>query len=50
MLKPVVGFILSMIEFDSFATTTQKLKTPLGYVSNMAKYIKRKFFGGVKVP
>jgi len=47
MLKPAIGFVLSTIEFDSFATTIEKLKTPLGHVSNMAKCIRRKIFGGL---
>jgi hypothetical protein len=35
MLKPAIGFVLSMFEFDSFATTIENLKTPLGHVSNI---------------
>ncbi len=49
MLKHAARFVLSTIEFDSFAIVIEKMKTPLGHVSNMAKYIKRKNFGGLKL-
>jgi hypothetical protein len=49
MLKLVARFVLNTIEFDFFATIIEKLKTPLIHVSNMAKYIRKKIFGGLKL-
>ena len=45
MLKPVASYGLTSDEFDVFANTIESLKLPLGLVSNMAQYIRKKKFG-----
>jgi hypothetical protein len=37
-----------MSEFDYFATTIENLKTPLGHILVMGKYVGKKNFGGLK--
>jgi hypothetical protein len=48
MLKPIAPYVLTPSEFDTFVTTIENLWTPLGHVSMMGKYIKKKFFGNLK--
>ena len=48
MLKPVAPYVLTNDEFDVFANTISSLKPPTGLVSNMAQYIRKKSFGGLK--
>ena len=48
MLKPAAPYVLTNEEFDTFANTMESLKPPLGLVSNMAQYIRKKKFGGLK--
>jgi hypothetical protein len=48
MLKPAAPYVLTNDEFDAFANTIESLKPPTGLVSNMAQYIRKKKFGGLK--
>jgi len=48
MLKPATPYVLTNVEFDTFAIVIKNLKTPSGHVSAMAQYIKPKTFGGLK--
>ena len=48
MLKPATPYVLTSDEFDVFASTIESLKPPSGLVSNMAQYIRKKKFGGLK--
>ena len=48
MLKPAAPYVLTNEEFDAFATIIESLKPPTGLVSNMAQYIRKKKFGGLK--
>lgn len=48
MLKPMAPYVLITSDFDSFATTIKNLKTHLGYVLVMGKYIRKNNFGGLK--
>jgi hypothetical protein len=36
MLKLAAPYVLTMVEFDTFAFISENLKTPLGHVSAMA--------------
>jgi hypothetical protein len=33
------SYVLTIVEFETFSTTIENLKTPLGHVSPMGKYI-----------
>jgi hypothetical protein len=48
MLKLAAPYVLTNDEFDAFANTIESLKPPIGLVSNMAQYIRKKKFGGLK--
>ncbi len=48
MLKLVAPYVLTLSEFDTFTTTIENLRTPLGHVFVMGKYIKKKNFGNLK--
>jgi len=48
MLKPAAPYVLSSEEFHIFASTIESLKAPSGHISNMAQYIRKKNFGGLK--
>jgi hypothetical protein len=48
MLKLVVGYVLTTIEFNYFATTIENMKTPSGHVSTIGKHIRKKNFGALK--
>jgi hypothetical protein len=48
MLKPAAPYVLTNEEFEVFANTIESLKPPSGLVSNMAQYIWKKKFGGLK--
>jgi hypothetical protein len=48
MLKFVAPYVLTTKEFNVFASVMESLKPPSGHVSNMAQYIRRKKFGGLK--
>jgi hypothetical protein len=48
MLKPAAPYVLTSKEFEVFAGVIENLKTLSGYVSNMAQYIRKRTFGGLK--
>jgi len=48
MLKPAAPYVMTSEEFDIFANTIESLKAPSGHISNMAQYIRKKNFGGLK--
>jgi len=46
MLKPIPPYVLTTVEFETFSTTIENLKTPSRHVSIMGKYIKNFFLVG----
>lgn len=48
MLKPTTRYMLTTEEFDVFASNIESLKTPSGHLSNMAQYIRKRIYGGLK--
>jgi hypothetical protein len=48
LVKPAVPYVLSVAEFDVFASTLESLKTPSGYASVLRRHIRNKKFGGLK--
>ncbi len=48
MLKLATLYMLTNVEFDTFTSVIENLKTPLGHVSAMAQFIRRKTFKGLK--
>jgi hypothetical protein len=49
MMKPSALYVLFDKEFEVFASTIERLKTPLGYVLLLGKHIWKKKFGGLKL-
>jgi len=47
MLKPISPYVLTTVEFETFSTTIEILKTPSRHVSIMGKYIKFYFLVGL---
>jgi hypothetical protein len=48
MMKPAASYVLTDKEFEVFASTIEKLKTPSGYSSELGKHIKKRNFGALK--
>ncbi len=48
MLKPAAPYVLTSEEFEVFSSVIENLKSPSGHVSNMAQYIRKRTFGGLK--
>jgi hypothetical protein len=44
LVKPAVPYVLSVAEFDVFASTLESLKTPSGYASVLRRHIRNKKF------
>jgi hypothetical protein len=48
LVKPAAPYVLSEKEFEVFASTIERLKTPSGYSGELGKHIRKRNFGGLK--
>jgi hypothetical protein len=48
MMKPAASYVLTDKEFEVFASTIEKLKTPSRYSSELGKHIRKRNFGALK--
>jgi hypothetical protein len=48
LVKPAAPYVLSEKEFEVFASTIERLKTPSGYSAELGKHIRKRNFRGLK--